>query len=149
MNQPSLPMPSAITHNNNTMDPEFLRQMRQSNKWGSVKNDELFNLHLGSGVGPWVSIPCLLQDTSHIYWFHPPKQFNRKKQITQKWDSAPQQIVLYCHGPHRENTGLREEDLEPSPKRVSDKINSLKCNRKTAEENKSYCSLDSHMDSRT
>ena len=55
-----------IIHNNNTMNTEFLVQMRQSNKCGSVRNDEIFNLHLGSGVGPWVSIPCLLQDTSHI-----------------------------------------------------------------------------------
>ena len=55
-----------LIHNNNTMDTEFLVQMRQSNKCGSVRNDEIFNLHLGSGAGPWVSIPCLLQDTSHI-----------------------------------------------------------------------------------
>ena len=46
--------------------------MRQSNKYGSVTNDEI---HLGFGVSPWVSITCLLRDTSHIYWFHPPKQF--------------------------------------------------------------------------
>ena len=67
-----------IIDNNNTMDTEFLVQMRQSNKCGSVRNDEIFNLHLGSGAGPWVSIPCLLQDTSHIYWFHPPNQIARK-----------------------------------------------------------------------
>ena len=41
--------------------------MRRSNKCGSVRNDEIINLHLGSGAGPRVSIPCLLQDTSHIY----------------------------------------------------------------------------------
>ena len=80
-----------IIQNNNTMDTEFQVQMRQSNKCGSVKNDEIFNLHLGSGAGPWVSIPCLLQDTSHIYWFHPPKQLITKKQRTQKWDSTPKQ----------------------------------------------------------
>ena len=78
-----------IIHNNNTIDAEFLAQMRQSNKCGSVSNDEIFNLHLGSGASPWVSIPCLVQDTSHIYWFHPPKQLSRKKQGTQKWDSSP------------------------------------------------------------
>ena len=39
------------------MDTEFLVQIRQSNKCGSVSNDEIFNLHLGSGAGPWVSIP--------------------------------------------------------------------------------------------
>ena len=42
----------SIIHNNNTMDTKFLVQMRQSNKCGSVGNDEIFNLHLGSGVGP-------------------------------------------------------------------------------------------------
>ena len=38
------------------MDTEFLVQMRQSNKCESVRKDEIFNLHLGSGAGPWVSI---------------------------------------------------------------------------------------------
>ena len=41
-----------IIYNNNTMDTEFLAQMRQSNKCGSVTNDQIFNLHLGSGAGP-------------------------------------------------------------------------------------------------
>ena len=79
MNQPprTYPIP-LIIHNNNTMDTEFLVQMRQSNKCGSVRNNEIFNLHLESGAGPWVSIPCLLQDSSHIYWFHPPKNLTRK-----------------------------------------------------------------------
>ena len=95
------PIPSPITQHNNTMDTEFLVQMRQSNKYGSVRKDEIFNLHLGSGAGPWVSIPCLLQDTSHIYWFHPPKQLTRKKQRTQKWDSTPNKLyhtaLVYIH----------------------------------------------------
>ena len=30
----------------------FQVQMRQSNKFGSVRNDEINNLHLGSGWGP-------------------------------------------------------------------------------------------------
>ena len=34
------------------MDTEFLVQMRQSGKCGSVRNGEIFNLHLGSGAGP-------------------------------------------------------------------------------------------------
>ena len=33
-----------IIHNNNTMDTEFVVQMRQSNKCGSVRNDGTFNL---------------------------------------------------------------------------------------------------------
>ena len=83
MNQlpPTYPLPPII-FNNNTMDTEFLVQMRQSNKCGSVRNNEIFNLHLESGAGPWVSILCLLQDSSHIYWFHPPKNLTRKKQRT-------------------------------------------------------------------
>ena len=52
MNQPPPPIPSPIIHNNNTMDTEFQVQTRQSNKCGSVRNDEIFNSHLGSGAGP-------------------------------------------------------------------------------------------------
>ena len=81
-------IPSTIIHNNYTMDTEFQVQMRQYNKCGSVQNDEIFNLHLGSGTSPRVSIRCLLQDTNHIYWFHRPKQLTRKKTTTQKWDST-------------------------------------------------------------
>ena len=77
INHPHLSHPTII-HNNNTMDTEFLRGMGQSNKCGSVMNDEIFNFHLGSGMDPWVSITCLLQDTSHIYWFHPPTQLTRR-----------------------------------------------------------------------
>ena len=43
---------SPIICNNNTMDIEFLVQMRQSDKCGGVRNDDIFNLHLGSGAGP-------------------------------------------------------------------------------------------------
>ena len=51
-NQPLSPIPSPIVYNDKTMNIEFLVQMRQSNKCGSVRNDEIFNLHLGSGAGP-------------------------------------------------------------------------------------------------
>ena len=79
------------------MDTEFLVQMRQSNKCGSVKNDEIFNLLLGSGAGPWASISCVMQDTRHIYWFHPPKQLRRKKQkwCNQHWPSF--KVICNCH----------------------------------------------------
>ena len=36
--------------------------------------------------------------------------------------SSSQQIVSYCLGLRTQNPGLREVDLEPSPKRDSDKI---------------------------
>ena len=53
INQPPPIYPiTPIIHNNNTMDTEFLVQMTQSNKCGSVRNDQIFNLHLGSGAGP-------------------------------------------------------------------------------------------------
>ena len=42
-----------------------------------------------------------------------------------------QQIVSYCLGLHTQNPGLREVDLEPSPKRGSDKINMQKQGRNT------------------
>ena len=38
--------------NNNTMDIEFVVQMRQSDKCGSVRYGDIFNLDLGSGVDP-------------------------------------------------------------------------------------------------
>ena len=34
------------------MDIEFLVQIRQSNKCGRVKIDEIFDVHLGSAAGP-------------------------------------------------------------------------------------------------
>ena len=89
---PHLPHP--MIHNNNTMDIDILIQMTPSNKCGSARNDEIFNLHLGSGAGPRVTIPCLLQDIRQIYRFHPCKQLTRKKQRTQKWDWYPNKS--YC-----------------------------------------------------
>ena len=64
MKQP-LSFPSLIICSNNTMIMISLTRMRQSNGCGSVRNDEIFNLHLGSGAGHLIRIPCLLQDTSH------------------------------------------------------------------------------------
>ena len=101
-------------------------------------------LHLGSGAGPCVSIPCLLQDTSRIYWLHPPRQLTRKKKKNPEIRFNSQQIVSYCLGLHIQSPRLREVDLEPSPKRRSDKINMLKYGRKTAEENKSYRTTWTH-----
>ena len=42
-----------------------------------------------------------------------------------------QQIVLYCFALGTQNPGLREADLESSPKRDSDKINMQKQGRNT------------------
>ena len=58
---------------------------------------------------------------------------------------TPQQIVSYCLGVRTQTPGLREVDLEPSPKRSSDKINMLKQGRKTEEENKPYHTAWTHI----
>ena len=75
------------------MDTEFLVEMREFNKCGKVVNDEIFNLHLGSGASPWLSIPYLLQHTSQTYWFHPPTKVTSKNQKTKKLDSTRK--ILY------------------------------------------------------
>ena len=138
---------SPIFCNNNAMDMAFLVQIRQSNKCGSVRNDEIINLHLGSGAGPWVSIPCLLQDTSHIYWLHSPKTSNQKKTNNPEIRLNFQQIILYCLGLRTQNPGLR---AELSPNRGSDKISMQKQGRKTPPKKQVIsCSLDSHIDHST
>ena len=109
----------------------FLVQMRQSDKCGRVRNDQKLNLHLESSAGPWVSIPCLLQDTSHISWFYLPKQSTRKKIKNPEMRSNSQQIVLYYLGLYTQNPKLKEVDLEPSPERGSDNINTPKQGRNT------------------
>ena len=83
---------------------------------------------------------------------HPPhllipfaETINQKKANNPKIRFNSQQIVLYCLGLRTQNPGLREVDLEPSPKRGSDKMNMLKQGRKTAEENKSYRAAWTHI----
>ena len=54
------------------------------------------------------------------------KTISQKKAKSLEMRFNFQQIVLYCLGVCTQNPGLREIDLEPSPKRGSDKINKLK-----------------------
>ena len=51
---------------------------------------------------------------------------NQKKAKNPELRFNSQQIVSYCLGVHTHKSGLREQDLELSPKRGSDKINMLK-----------------------
>ena len=99
INQPPN-FPSPITGSNNTMIMISLPQMRQCNGCGSVRN-VIFNLHLGSGADPWVSILCLLQETSHIHWLHLPKQSPKRKQKILKKDQTPNKLyriaLAYIH----------------------------------------------------
>ena len=128
-----------IICSNNTMIKVSLLQMKQSDKYGSERNDRIFNLHLGSGAGTSVvSIPCLLQDTSHIHRFYLPNQSSKKRQIYEKRSSS-QPIVLFCLGLPTHNPELREVGFECNPKRGSNKINRLKPRRKNTTEKKSYC----------
>ena len=58
-------------------------------------------------------------------------------------------MVSYCLGLHTQNLRLREVDLEPSPKRGSDKINMLKQGRTTLEEKKVHHTSWADMDPST
>ena len=44
----------------------FLVQMRQSDKYESVNNDEIINFHLGSGAGLSASIPTRASPKPHL-----------------------------------------------------------------------------------
>ena len=53
------------------------------------------DLDLRSGGGHRFSVPCLLHNTRHIHWFHPPKQSTKKKQkIFKKMKPPANRIVL-------------------------------------------------------
>ena len=65
------------------------------------------------------------------------KQSSRKKQKSKKILQSSQQIVSYCFGLRTQNPGLREVDLEPSPKKGSDRINLLTKRKATEKSNKS------------
>ena len=105
-----------------------LVQMKPSNGSGSVKNNERFNLHFSASI--LISIPCLLQDTSCIHQFHPPKQLTKKKQKILKKSETFLEIASYCFALCTQKPALREVDLEPSPKGGSDKINMLRKRRR-------------------
>ena len=108
------------------MGMAFLVQMAQSNKCGSVRNDEIINLHLGSGCGPMSQHP-LPPGRHQPHLLIPSAQtINHEKTKNPEMRSNFQQIVSYCLGLHIQNPGLREVDLEPSPKRDSEKINMQK-----------------------
>ena len=99
----------------------FLVKLRQSNKCGSVSNDEIINLHLGCQhpLPPARHQPHLLIRSAQT--------INQEKTTkNSEMRSNSQQIVSYCLGLRTQNPRLREVDLEPSPKRGSDKIKMLK-----------------------
>ena len=76
--------------------------------------------------------------TPAIFTVPSAQTINHKKAKNPEMRFNSQQIVLYCLGLCTQNPGLREVEMEPSPKRASGKINMLKKDRKTEKENKSY-----------
>ena len=114
-----------------------LAQTKESDECGSVKNDEILHLHLGSVGGLWVSIPCLFQNTGHTHWSLCP--INQPTSDKKFWKrSNSQQIVSYCLRLHTQNGGLREVDLQGSPKRGNNKINRLKLRKKKTQQKTSH-----------
>ena len=128
---PPPPIPSTSICNDNTMDMAFLVKLRQSNKCGSVRNDEIINLHLGSGAALESASPASCKTPATSIDSICPNNQPGKKTKNPEMRSNSQQIVSYCLGLRTQNPGLREVDLEPSPKRGSDKIKMLKQGRKT------------------
>ena len=123
----------------------FLVQMTQTNERGSVRNDGIFDIHLGIGVGPSISIPCLLQGTSQIYWFHLPKQLTRKKERIQNEIQLPTNCILlpwYMSTEPRTKKGR----FGTQPKTDSHNIYMQEQGRNIKKESKSYHTVWTHMD---
>ena len=70
---------------------------------------------------------------------------NQKKAKNPEMRINSQQITLYCPGLYTQNPGLREVDLESSPKSGSDKMSMLRKGWKTGAENKSYPTAWTHI----
>ena len=104
------------------------------------KCKEWWYIPLRLGITCWRLSQHLLPPPRHQpHLLIPPAQTtNHKKAKNPEIRFNSEQILLYCLGLHTQNPGLREVDLEPSPKRGSDKINMLKW-RKSPEENNSHC----------
>ena len=138
----------SIICKNNTMEKEFLVQMRRSSKCGSIKIYEIFNLNLGSCADPWLTVSCILLDKSDLLILSA-KLISQKKAKNPEIKFNSQQIVYYCLSLNTKNQGQRELELGPSPMSDSDMSNMLKKARNTFEENKSYPQPLSDMNAST
>ena len=86
-------------------------------------------------------VSCKIAATS-IHSICPRNQPRRKKNPGRRSNSQP--IVLYCLGLHMQNPGLREVDLEPSPKIGSEKINKQRPKKINTTESKLYPTARTH-----
>ena len=82
------------TENARQQNMEFLVQMRQTNKCGSVRNVEIIKLHLGSGGVLESASPASCKTPGKFTDSIRPKQSTKKKQRIQKWD--PMSKKSYC-----------------------------------------------------
>ena len=103
---PHIPFP--IIYNNNTMDIEFLEQMRKCNKSGIVSNDEISNLHLGSDARVWVSISLPPARYQPHLLIPSAQTINQTKAKNPEMRFNSQQIVSYWLGLRTQNPVLKE-----------------------------------------
>ena len=100
------------------MDTEFLVEIKQSNECGSLTNDEILDLHLSHHpLPPARQQPHLLISSTQT--------ITQKKAKNQEMRFHSQNLVWYHLCLCTQNPGLRQVDLELSPKRGSDKLNIL------------------------
>ena len=90
-----------------------------------------YQLTLGIWCGPLSQHPLPPARHQPHLMIPSAQTINQEKTKNPEMRSNFQQIVSYCLGLHTQNPGLREVDLEPSPKRGSDKINMQKQGRNT------------------
>ena len=110
------PYPPIIC-NNSTMDMVFLVQMGESNKCGTVRNDN--QLRFGICCGPLYQHPLPPAR-------HQPKRINHEKTKNPEMRSNFQKIISYCLGLCTQNWALRDLDLEPGSKTASETRSTLR-----------------------
>ena len=78
------------------MGMAFLVQMRQSNKYGSVRNGEVINLHLVSGTLESASPASCKTPATFIDSIHPNNQQGKNKESRNEIQLPTNRIVLPC-----------------------------------------------------
>ena len=76
-------------------------EIRQSHKCGGVMTDEIFNLPVGFGASPWVSIPCLVHGNQPNLLIPFTNTLNKKKAKKQEMRFYSRKLypiaLLYLH----------------------------------------------------